>query len=573
MKWARICRAPIVVFLLLVLARHGLAHSGSVALAPPVTGLRVDGYFTDWPDHVPTYSIARAEYGAQPEDAADFTGTFRAAYDPNERALYLAIDFVDQSMVADEANAAAWDTQDGCEIYLNLRHGPRDLAIQHFARGRDRRADPTRPMDAPSGLAWQHLPGHHQLEWRIDLSEIPLTFDRGLVLGFDLVLCDKDEDGSFSWMSWGAGTNKLETPERRGDLVLVAPGQGTGLLRGNLRWRDGGGPAANVKAQVRATTDSSFATVVQTGADGSFAVSLPAGRYFVHGPQRLSEEPFAVEINAGQESTCFLDLNALQGLHVPVGKGRMVAAGPGIRQGLWQTFGSADGLSVRDIYALAQVGDGALWIGSAEGLLRFDGSHFTHFTEDDGLADLGVRALFADSEGVLWIGTAGGVLHYANGKSTKPLASGEDVVHSLAIAENGALWVGHERGLRRLDGRAQMSFTSADGLSGDAVRMLYFDSRGVLWAGTGADYGMGETVRSGLSRFDGERFTTLTTEDGLPDNRILSLVEDGGGALWIGTTYGLSHYDGRSFTNYTTEHGLPNQVYGRGGGGGRVGSG
>ena len=74
------------------------------------------------------------------------------------------------------------------------------------------------------------------------------------------------------------------------------------------------------------------------------------------------------------------------------------------------------------------------------------------------------------------------------------------------------------------------TYTTADGLAGDAVYALLHDSRGFLWIGTTA----------GLSRFDGTEFVHYDTGDGLPSARIDWLFESRAGELWVGTEEGAA---------------------------------
>jgi len=73
------------------------------------------------------------------------------------------------------------------------------------------------------------------------------------------------------------------------------------------------------------------------------------------------------------------------------------------------------------------------------------------------------------------------------------------------------------------------------------------DREGHLWFGTRG---------GGVSRYDGERFTTFTTEDGLIHNRAGSILEDREGTLWFGTEGGVGRYDGRVFQNLLKRDGL-----------------
>lgn len=79
------------------------------------------------------------------------------------------------------------------------------------------------------------------------------------------------------------------------------------------------------------------------------------------------------------------------------------------------------------------------------------------------------------------------------------------------------------------------TFTTADGLAGDAVRDLLVDSRGFVWVGT----------TSGLSRFDGASFRTYEREDGLPSPRVDGVVETRDGGLWFVTDAGVARLDPR----------------------------
>ena len=67
--------------------------------------------------------------------------------------------------------------------------------------------------------------------------------------------------------------------------------------------------------------------------------------------------------------------------------------------------------------------------------------------------------------------------------------------------------------------------------------------RAIVWVGTGG----------GLSRFDGQQWTTFTTEDGLVDGAIYSLAVDDQGQVWARSLNGLSRFDGQRWTSYWFE--------------------
>ncbi|HEX9658064.1 MAG TPA: two-component regulator propeller domain-containing protein [Bacteroidota bacterium] len=73
------------------------------------------------------------------------------------------------------------------------------------------------------------------------------------------------------------------------------------------------------------------------------------------------------------------------------------------------------------------------------------------------------------------------------------------------------------------------TYTAADGLGSGRINNISFDSRGFLWAGT----------REGLSRFDGNEFTTYGVEHGLPDNTVRPLIQTARGTYLVMTNDAL----------------------------------
>ena len=264
----------------------------------------------------------------------------------------------------------------------------------------------------------------------------------------------------------------------------------------------------------------------------------------------------------------------------PVGPGKTVEAGPGFRQGPWQSFGVRDGLPASLIPAILQDREGHLWLttglsplgAEGRGVCRYDGERFTTFTTEDGLVNNTVRAILEDREGHLWFGTEEGVSRYDAHRPDGAYRCdrGEFVTFTTedGLASNnvcviledreGRLWFGtwgggmsrydahRPDGAYRCDRGEFVTFTTEDGLASNNVLSISEDWEGHLWFGT----------EEGVSRYDGERFATFTTEDGLASNNVLSISEDWEGHLWFGTEEGVSRYDGEAFVTLTTQDGL-----------------
>jgi ligand-binding sensor domain-containing protein/signal transduction histidine kinase len=192
---------------------------------------------------------------------------------------------------------------------------------------------------------------------------------------------------------------------------------------------------------------------------------------------------------------------------------------------------------------------GALWIGTAEGLARMQGGKFTTFTTNEGLPGNTIQALCEDRQGNIWIGTANGLGLFKDGAiapfSSKQKWIGGSVQALFEDADN-TLWIATAYGLGRLKDDKSFNYTVRDGLASNSVRAIQQASDRRLWFGT----------LGGLTSFDGERFTSYTTRDGLPNDRIISLHAEHDGGLMIGTAGGLCRFRNKTFSGFNPGDGL-----------------
>ena len=159
---------------------------------------------------------------------------------------------------------------------------------------------------------------------------------------------------------------------------------------------------------------------------------------------------------------------------------------------------SEDGLPQNTIQAISQTAEGYLWIGTPEGLVRFDGVRFVVFD-----------------------------------RSNTP-AFQDDSILVLHPAKDGSLWIGSEGGgLLHLKNGAFRSYGVKDGLTNGFVRSIYIDHNGTLWVG--AD--------RGLFRMTGDRFERLDGTPRIPLLSVLSIAEDSARRLWVATQFELLTFD------------------------------
>ena len=226
-----------------------------------------------------------------------------------------------------------------------------------------------------------------------------------------------------------------------------------------------------------------------------------------------------------------------------------------------------NGLSQNAILALLQDSHGYVWIGTQDGLNRYDGYTFTQFRNDpanpNSVSYNSISALYEDSNGYLWVGTSGGGLNRFNPVTKKftrylpetnnPDSLGNPVVTTIIQGWKDWLWVGTLGGLDLLD-TATGKFTHFRSdisdpatLSSNAISVITPASDGKLWIGTGAS----GTSGGGLNRFDPiTRKAEHISPNGLCLNslNISTILIDKNGSLWVG--HGGSGLPGGGLDNF-----------------------
>jgi ligand-binding sensor domain-containing protein len=193
-----------------------------------------------------------------------------------------------------------------------------------------------------------------------------------------------------------------------------------------------------------------------------------------------------------------------------------------------------DGLLDSYARAVAVGEDGRIWMGQDNGLSIWDGQAFTTLTTaDDGWPESNIQTLLFDGD-VLWAGTNKGLVRYENGVSE--LVLHKDVVgltspvtYALAKLADGRLLVGTSSGLFYYDhaGRSLVAETAVPVWVTD----IAVSREGEIFVTSAADVG------GGLYIMDEDGWLHLTTADGLPTNRMRTLLLDSAGTLWAGGGY------------------------------------
>ncbi|UCH95364.1 MAG: helix-turn-helix domain-containing protein [Candidatus Aminicenantes bacterium] len=210
------------------------------------------------------------------------------------------------------------------------------------------------------------------------------------------------------------------------------------------------------------------------------------------------------------------------------------------------------------IFSIAQTPDGYLWFATNKGLARFDGLRFTtlQFLEEKNRKEHTFpEALFVDSKGTLWIGSSAGLTRYGyeirQFKTFTP-ADGITADRIRLIAEDvqGNLWISFfVSHVNRFTNGRFTAFNAAHGLEGKKINAILENKTGHLLLGT---------RENGVFVFQNERFFKYEIQGLGKDHLIITMVEDREGNLWVGTNKGLFQVtDNRESVDiYTTGQGL-----------------
>ena len=288
------------------------------------------------------------------------------------------------------------------------------------------------------------------------------------------------------------------------------------------------------------------------------------------------------------------------------------------------TFQTA--ISQQAIWSIYESRQGSLWVLGAAGLARFDGQKFEPVQMQEALSE--TSSIAEDAHGALWIGTAEGLVHGnsasgkfeavgvksevqslalgANGEVWAATRSGVEVcgasgchtipltasVHVLAPEAPGRMWIGTDKGLFLYESGKLQDY-GTHGVPSGRVSLLFRDHANALWVSTSRGFARirGNEVETlppgnelsgnialaayedregnlwlglesgGLAVLRDRKFTTYTSRDGLSDNHALSIVQGSTGDAWIGTSGGgLNRYRDGKFSSFTTANALSSNI-------------
>jgi len=270
----------------------------------------------------------------------------------------------------------------------------------------------------------------------------------------------------------------------------------------------------------------------------------------------------------------------------------------------FDNYSIKQGLSEQKVYTLLQDSKDYIWLGTANGVSRFDGKKFENFTSRDSLATGGVKCIIEDSLGYIWFGHLnGGISRYNNGKFEQAafdsLIITGDVTSIAQIkdkiwftsANDGAILV--DLPINDIKHIEAKQFRGKDGLS-DQVFGANVNRDGAFISI--ADVGL-RRYNPEVNKFENYRMPHMTTyfsttclledragnmwfgtynggiykyimsesrmvfydliREGITSNTVSCLTEDSRGRIWVGTWEGgIAVFEGDNFRKFNAENGL-----------------
>ena len=206
-----------------------------------------------------------------------------------------------------------------------------------------------------------------------------------------------------------------------------------------------------------------------------------------------------------------------------------------------QAWLTENGLPQNTVQAIVQTQDGYLWIGTQEGLARFDGLNFTVFDKENTPAfkSNDIRFLYEDRQGRLWISTSYGLVCRHNGEfKTFTVNEGlpDNSIGPIVEDTKGSVWIGTAGGLSRFENGSFKTFTAEQGLSRNVIQTLCARADGSLLVGTS----------SGMQSLSNDHFSSFSLPHYVNIANITAIAETEDRMVWFGTLEGLVVVNGQS---------------------------
>ena len=246
----------------------------------------------------------------------------------------------------------------------------------------------------------------------------------------------------------------------------------------------------------------------------------------------------------------------------------------------FEHFGTREGLSQINVNSIIQDSRGFMWIGSRNGLNRYDGYKFITYRHDskndNSLSNNMVTDLVEDHDGNIWIATQSGLNKYERNTGTftrymhdphNPKSISSNIINRLVFGSKGNLWIATQTGgLECFDVKKKIflhhlhSASDVNSIQDNNVRTVFRDWQNNIWVGTsscGLNLYNRETNTFSRFQYKDPKSNTVSA------NNVICISENNKDQLWIGTQEdGLYLFDKvhNTFKRFKHEENSPNSL-------------
>ena len=233
-----------------------------------------------------------------------------------------------------------------------------------------------------------------------------------------------------------------------------------------------------------------------------------------------------------------------------------------------ENFRVEKGLSQNSANCILQDSKGYMWVGTWDGLNRFDGYSFVTFKSSisgntNELSNQTINALFEDKSGTIWVGTETGLNSYNRKNqqftqykrdSHNPFSISSDTVWCIVEESENILWIGTNNGLNKFDKSTgyfyhfRLNPNDANSPSNNNINCILPDKHGNIWFGTNEGLNYFNTKEKVFSHF----YYNSNSSNSISNDIVLNIMFDKEENLWICTDGGLDVYNfpTKKFTHY-----------------------
>ncbi|HLP51611.1 MAG TPA: two-component regulator propeller domain-containing protein [Chitinophagales bacterium] len=225
----------------------------------------------------------------------------------------------------------------------------------------------------------------------------------------------------------------------------------------------------------------------------------------------------------------------------------------------WVIYNTANSLLPdNSIYAIEADSAGNIWVGTDNGLAKFDGNAWTVLdSSNSGLPVNQVRSIAFDAANRLWVGTLqAGLAVYDGlawtGFNTANSLLPDNQVRCISFDNADSAWLGTSGGVTYLGDEGWVTYNQFNSpLGANNVTRIFIDAQNTKWIGT---------INGGIGKKSGNNWTIYNTgNSGLTDNTVLDFATDIYGNIWFATpAHGLGRFDGTNwFYRITANSDIP----------------